>query len=120
MTSNERSTSDHSEREHVISIAADGSFRFVHNQDIATALSTATTTQTKRRASHVEPVNPVLRWMFHSIRSRVSDDSAAAELTRKFPCRWRARIFDGPTLGPFNNRAAAIAAEVEWINKHKV
>jgi hypothetical protein len=68
-----------------------------------------------RRASHVEPTNRVLRWIFHFIRTRVADESRAATFTRLWPCTWRARIFSGPTLGPFKNRAKAIEAEHEWL-----
>tara|TARA_R110002051_G_C8584235_1_gene477764 strand:- start:427 stop:738 length:312 start_codon:yes stop_codon:yes gene_type:complete len=72
---------------------------------------------TKRRASHVEPVNRVLRGFFHMIRKRCADDSVMAAFTRKWPCKWRARIFDGPTLGPFSRRSGAIEAEIEYIEK---
>jgi len=30
--------------------------------------------------------------------------------------RWRARIIDGPTLGPFARRSEALAAEAAWLN----
>lgn len=74
-------------------------------------------TVTKRRVSHVEPVNPVQRRLFHFIRSRVSDDSRIAGWTRRWSCLWRARLFDGPTLGPFRDRQAAIDAEVAWLEE---
>ena len=32
--------------------------------------------------------------------------------------RWSAAIVDGPTLGPFDRRSAAIAAEIEWLTTH--
>ncbi len=67
------------------------------------------------RVSHVEPINTVLRGFFHLIRKRVSDDSKLAEWTRRWRCQWRARIFDGPTLGPFTDRQKAIDAEVQWL-----
>jgi len=72
---------------------------------------------TKRRASHVEPVNRALRGIFHFLRKRCADDSTTAAFTRKWPCKWRARIFDGPTLGPFRRRSVAIEAEIEYIEK---
>lgn len=71
----------------------------------------------RRRVSHVEPVNKVLRALFHAIRKTVRDESAVADWTRKWPCLWRARIFDGPTLGPFVNRQAAINAEIEFVEQ---
>lgn len=72
----------------------------------------------RERVSHIEPTNRALRWLFHFIRSRVSDDSGWATFTRYWPCRWRANIFAGPTLGPFFMRRNAIAAEVAWINEN--
>jgi len=70
----------------------------------------------RRRVSHVEPVNQVLRVLFHAIRRRVSDESRAAAFTRKWPCKWQANIFNGPTLGPFRKRSHAITAEISYIN----
>lgn len=69
----------------------------------------------RNRVSHVEPINTALRGFFHLIRKRVSDDSKLAEWTRRWRCQWRARIFDGPTLGPFTDRQKAIDAEVQWL-----
>ena len=71
-----------------------------------------------RRVSHVEPTNRFLRGIFHFIRKRVSDESYVAEWTRKWRCKWRARIFEGPTLGPFDNRQNAIDAEIQWLNEN--
>jgi len=34
--------------------------------------------------------------------------------------RWWAQIIDGPLLGPFPFRSAALAAEVEWLLKHRL
>jgi hypothetical protein len=95
----------------VIFIEADGTVRGIHS-----TLTEDLISGTRRRASHVEPVNRALRWLFHQIRSRTSDDSFVASFTRKWPCRWQARIFNGPTLGPFRRRQEAIAAEISYIN----
>ena len=73
----------------------------------------------RRRVSHVEPVNPLLRKVYHFIRNRVDDESRMASITRRWPCVWQARIFDGPVLGPFRSRRKAIEAEVRWI-EHKL
>lgn len=74
-----------------------------------------------RRASHIEPVNLVLRALFHCVRGLVRDESKLAECTRRWPCRWRARIFDPQippaVLGPFDNRDDAISAEIEYITQ---
>jgi hypothetical protein len=72
----------------------------------------------RQRVSHVEPVNRVLRWLFHFIRNRVTDESRVAGFTRHWPVKWQANIFEGPTLGPFNMRQEAIDAEVVWINNN--
>lgn len=69
-----------------------------------------------RRVSHIEPINSILRWLFHRIRSWVADTSCLAAFTRCWPCQWRANIIDGPIIGPFKNRKDAITAEVHWIN----
>ena len=75
---------------------------------------------THQRASHVEPVNPVLRALFHLIRRWVHDTSILADFTRLWPCKWRARIFDGPTLGPFSRRSDAIEAEIKHIENQLI
>ena len=74
----------------------------------------------RQRASHVEPVNPVLRWLFRTLRSQVEDGSPVAAFTRKWPCRWQAdlALSGGPVLGPFQRRRAALAAEVAWLEHH--
>ena len=33
---------------------------------------------------------------------------------------WFAAIVDGPTLGPFERRSAAIDAEVQWLTEHRL
>jgi len=73
-----------------------------------------------RRASHVEPVSPVLRAAFRLIRRSVADTSPLAGWTRRWPCRWRVdlTLSGGPVFGAFSDRQAAIAAEVDWIEQH--
>lgn len=34
--------------------------------------------------------------------------------------RWWSQIIDGPKLGPFAQRSAALAAEVEWLVEHRL
>jgi len=69
------------------------------------------------RASHVLPVNRLMRWLFRKLRHVCEDDSPLAEFTRRWPCRWQAdlALCGGPVLGPFTRRQDAIAAEVAWI-----
>ena len=33
---------------------------------------------------------------------------------------WWAEIIDGPRLGPFQRRSDALAAEVDWLLKHRL
>ena len=48
-----------------------------------------------QRASHVEPDDLGLWWVDLSLS-------------------------DGPKIGPFARRAAAIAAEIDWLEKHRL
>lgn len=48
---------------------------------------------TLTRASHVDPDPEGLRW---------------------------AHLIQGPTLGPFPDRSTALAAEVDWLNRHRL
>jgi hypothetical protein len=97
-------------------IDRDGNIRVI-DYGLAAALADCGRTS-RRRASHVEPVNLPLRFLFHVLRSVCSDDSRLAAFTRRWPCRWRARVFGGPVLGPFERRTDAIQAEVDWIGEH--
>ncbi len=72
--------------------------------------------KSRKRASHVEPVNPVLRWLFRCLRAATHHrEGAVAAFTRRWPCDWQATIIAGPTLGPFRTRKEAIEAEVAWL-----
>ena len=74
----------------------------------------------KRRASHVAPVNPLLRLAFHAIRCLVADESRLAGWTRRWRCQWRVAIVGGPVLdGTWRDRLEAIAAEIEWIEREQ-
>lgn len=33
---------------------------------------------------------------------------------------WFAHILDGPTLGPFPRRSDALAAEADWLTRHRL
>jgi hypothetical protein len=76
-------------------------------------------TVSKRRASHVTPVNPVLRVIFRLVRWLVKDESQVAGWTRTWGCLWQADLAPsgGPVLGPYSDRKAAIRAEVDWLNE---
>ena len=96
----------------IVFISEDGT-----TKGVASPLTALLSLTERKRVSHVEPVNPVLRRLFHFIRSRVTDTSLLANSTRHWPCRWQAAIVNGPVLGPFWRRGAAITAEIGWINK---
>lgn len=34
--------------------------------------------------------------------------------------QWSAQILEGPVLGPFPTRSAALAAEVAWLTAHRL
>ena len=65
------------------------------------------------RASHVEPINFILRQAFRFLRACVRDESIAADWSRRWSCRWQANLAlsGGPVLAPFINRQEAIDAD---------
>lgn len=71
-----------------------GSFRFIHSDEGA-AVMRAVAPLRIRRASSVEPT-PEGTW--------------TADLSP----------VNGPTLGPFETRAEALSAELEWLTSHDV
>ena len=95
---------------------------FINSDGLVTGIASDVTQRmslgNKHRVSHIEPTNLVLRWLFHFIRKRVSDNSRLANFTRNWRCHWRANIFGGPILGPFKSRKKAIEAEIAWINAY--
>ena len=101
-----------------VTITEDGNQLFVagHGNDVFCDAGTSTV----QRASHVEPDNAVLRWLFHYIRQRCADTSALAGFTRLWPCLWR--INTAPVGGPileakYRDRKQAIEAEVRFLNQ---
>ena len=73
-----------------------------------------------RRGSHVEPDNFLLRIVFRILRSVLSDKGRMSDFTRNWPCDWR--VDTRPTAGVilpkrYSNRAEAIEAEVNFLNK---
>lgn len=73
--------------------------------------------ETKRRVSHVEPVNCVLRLAFHAVRGFFGDEGLVGQWTREWKCIWRVRMLVGnrEVFGAFPSRDDAIAAELEWL-----
>lgn len=79
--------------EHTI-VIEDGVMRFVYADELKPLLDTGDAHI--KRVSHVEP-----------------DDTR--------PGWWTADMgpLDGPVLGPYNTREAALAAERDWLREHK-
>lgn len=75
----------------------------------------------RKRASWIEPVNPLLRIAFKALRF-APDASKLAGWTRTWPCRWRVnmRPSNGPTFGSYLNRADALEAESKWIRDKNI
>jgi hypothetical protein len=74
----------------------------------------------KVRASHVEPVNHLLRVLFRILRRWAADTGPIAGWTRTWRCHWKADlgVSGGPVLGPYKNRGVAIAAEIDWLERN--
>lgn len=74
----------------------------------------------KERATHIVPVNTIKRLVFKAIRFLTGDG-------KRFVClenwtrRWKGQQLvdltpsNGPIVGPFPDRASAIAWEVNWL-----
>ena len=72
------------------------------------------------RASYVLPCNHLLRTLFQMVRRYGSDDSLLAAWTRTWGCDWYidATPAGGEVLaGRWANRADAITAEIEYLNR---
>jgi len=74
-----------------------------------------------KRASFVEPSNPLLRLTFLLIRFTCGEDGTMGEWTRTWICQWRVNL--GPVKGPvlaerWINRQDAIDAEVSWLEEN--
>lgn len=76
---------------------------------------------TVTRASHVEPWNPFLRYVFYVLRAVFGESGQVAEYTRQLPCLWRVNL--QPVKGPvipieFNSRQIAIEFEIQWLEEN--
>ena len=75
----------------------------------------------KERATHVEPVNRVLRALFYLIRDRVDDSHCLAWFTRQWPCSWQARLVrTDEIIATGRNRKDVIAQEVEYLEANEL
>ena len=107
-------------REHIITIGDDGSLNFIADDSLSCLTESGKTTV--ERASHVLPVNRVLRVVFRWLRDHFGEKGWIAAFTRQWPCIWQADLApsNGPILRPFNNRQDAINAEIQWIERNRL
>ena len=74
-----------------------------------------------QRASHVEPVNGILRIVFYALRAMFGEYGSMARFTRLWLCQWRVNLspVEGPILSTvYRDRARAIDAEVSWLESN--
>lgn len=81
-----------------------------------------------RRASHVEPANWALRFIFSLLRTLSADTSVVAAWTRTWRCLWRVNTkpvggpilhesdYAGSWILTWRNRQDAIDAEIKFLN----
>lgn len=103
--------------EKIIITIEDGVTRFLVNEQTAGLVEDGVV----RRASHVEPVNPILRGLFHALRSVFGEKGNLATFTRFWPCLWRVNLspIGGKVLhGTWKDRQSAIDSEIEWLNSN--
>lgn len=102
-------------RANVIIFKPDGTAVYIHDRGLTAHLDGL---RRKVRASVIEPCWWPLRLAFGVIRSFAHDESPVAAWTRTWRCLWRVRVIGGPILdGEWRDRAAAIAAEVAWLEE---
>lgn len=97
-----------------VSIQQDGSIRQLVGHDSIVLVSDPDSVQ--HRASHVEPVNQVLRKLFYGLRN-----AGLISLSRCIPCLWRVNLapIDGPVLPEtFRDRESAIQHEIEYLTNN--
>ena len=102
----------------IIRITSDGRVRFLNTPETATLITPETVT---RRASHVQPVNQLLRRAFYALRTAYGEKGWVAQFTRLWPCLWQVDLspVGGPVLSQvWRDRKAAIEAEVRWLNRN--
>ena len=71
----------------------------------------------EERISRIVPENPLLRFLFLFLRKTFGDKGKVANWTRRWKCRWIVQFKDGKVLGPFNERASALQAEIEELSR---
>lgn len=102
-----------------IIVSADGKHSRHLYSEIAADITSQIGPQDIQRASHVEPVSGIsadaLEWLNR-------EQQRANNFVNLAPTDWIAdlRIVNGPVLGPFNTRQAALDAEAAWLHEHRI
>lgn len=99
------------------SIDDKGTTRFLVNDTTSSFLDE---TSDVRRASHIEPCNPLLRFAFYALRTLFGERGKVSDWTRSWSCPSQVNLapVGGPTLGIYTNRQEAIDAEIEWLENN--
>lgn len=104
-----------------IVIGPTGQITYLDDPEISRVLS-ARGSISRKRASHIEPVDFRLRLYFRLLRWMFGERGRVAAWTRGWACEWRAdlRISGGPVLPGFVDRSEAIAYEEEWLLENRL
>lgn len=103
-----------------IMIGPGGKITGVETEALRAILTATGADATTHRASNVWPQQAAKRAVFRLVRACVSDRGRVAQWTRGWKGPWMVHVHQGPTLGPFEDRGEAIAAEIEWLNENRI
>lgn len=101
-----------------VTVGTDGTARFLVSETTKGFLDERAIIS---RASYVEPRHRGLRFLFHLIRRVFGDEGRMAAWTRQWAATWRVNFapINGPILDQaWEDRGAALDAEVEWLTTH--
>jgi len=99
----------------VVEIGQDGAIRFLDS--IGPSLGNCIKSETRRRASHITPINRPARIAFNALRRLFGENGTVGNWCRSWPVIWRVdmRPSGGPVFGQFSVRSDAIDAEQAWL-----
>jgi hypothetical protein len=98
-----------------IVVNEDGSIEQIVTDDMVAFEGEATTT----RASNVVPEPLFKQLVFIKLREWFGDQGRVADWTRRWKGPHIACMVDGPVLGPYPSRQAALDAEMRWLLKNR-
>lgn len=103
-----------------IVIAQDGSVKMIASEEGRFLIDQGVEVR-KTRASHVVPLDPVLRVAFRVIRWATGEAGRVSDWTRSWKVLWLVDL--SPSGGPvgqiFRDRSAAIRYEIRWLTDNK-